>query len=548
MSGPLIVLVGPMGAGKSTVGELLAESLGTTYRDTDADVVATAGKEISEIFFDEGEEHFRALERQAVRDALALHTGVLSLGGGAVLDEETRTLLAGHPVVYLSMDVDEAVRRVGLNTARPLLAVNPRRQWRELMDARRHLYEEVARTTVATDERTPEEVARAILDALELPEHTGDPVPSGRETTRMTEQGTTRIQVAGTAGTDPYEVLVGHRLLGELPQLIGDRAKRVAVLHPEALAETGEAVREDLAAQGYEAIAIQLPNAEEAKTVEVAAYCWKALGQTGFTRTDVIVGVGGGATTDVAGFVAASWLRGVRWIAVPTTVLAMVDAAVGGKTGINTAEGKNLVGAFHPPAGVICDLAALDSLPVNDYVSGMAEIIKAGFIADPVILDLVEADPQGARTPAGPHTAELIERSIRVKAEVVSSDLKESGLREILNYGHTLAHAIEKNERYKWRHGAAVSIGMVFAAELGRLAGRLDDATADRHRAVLESVGLPLTYRGDQWPKLLENMKVDKKSRGDLLRFIVLDGIGRPTVLEGPDPAVLLAAYGEVSA
>ncbi|MFG2615250.1 3-dehydroquinate synthase [Streptomyces anulatus] len=545
MSGPLVVLVGPMGVGKSTVGELLAARLGTTYRDTDADVVAEAGKPIAEIFYDEGEEHFRALERRAVEAAVAGHTGVLALGGGAVLDAATRELLAGRPVAYLSMDVDEAVRRVGLGAARPLLAVNPRRQWRELMDARRHLYEEVARTVVATDEHTPEEVAQAIIDALELPE--GQAAP-GVENTGMTQQGPTRIQVAGSAGSDPYEVLVGHQLLGELPQLIGDRARRVAVLHPEALAETGEAVRQDLADQGYEAIAVQLPNAEEAKTVEVAAYCWKALGQTGFTRTDVIVGIGGGATTDVAGFVAATWLRGVRWIAIPTTVLGMVDAAVGGKTGINTAEGKNLVGAFHPPAGVLCDLAALDSLPVNDYVSGMAEIIKAGFIADPVILDLVEADPEGARTPAGPHTAELIERSIRVKAEVVSSDLKESGLREILNYGHTLAHAIEKNERYKWRHGAAVSIGMVFAAELGRLAGRLDDATADRHRSVLASVGLPLAYRGDQWPKLLENMKVDKKSRGDLLRFIVLDGIGKPTVLEGPDPAVLLAAYGEVSA
>ncbi|GHG15198.1 3-dehydroquinate synthase [Streptomyces zaomyceticus] len=363
-----------------------------------------------------------------------------------------------------------------------------------------------------------------------------------------TDQEVTRIHVAGSAGTDPYEVLVGRQLLGELPTLIGTQAKRVAVIHPEALADTGEALRADLAEQGYEAVAIQVPNAEEAKTVEVAAYCWKALGQTGFTRSDVVVGVGGGATTDLAGFVAATWLRGVRWIAVPTTVLAMVDAAVGGKTGINTAEGKNLVGAFHPPAGVLCDLAALDSLPVHDYVSGLAEIIKAGFIVDPVILDLIEEDPQAARTPAGPHTAELLVRSIKVKAEVVSGDLKEAGRREILNYGHTLAHAIEKNERYKWRHGAAVSVGMVFAAELGRLAGRLDDATADRHRAILESVGLPLTYRGDQWPKLLETMRVDKKSRGDLLRFIVLDGIGRPTVLEGPDPAVLIAAYGEVSA
>ncbi|MEU4684163.1 3-dehydroquinate synthase [Streptomyces xinghaiensis] len=356
------------------------------------------------------------------------------------------------------------------------------------------------------------------------------------------------IEVGGTAGTDPYTVLVGRRLLGELPSLIGPRAKRVAVIHPEALETTGEALRADLADQGYEAIAIQVPNAEEAKTAEVAAYCWKALGQTGFTRSDVIVGVGGGATTDLAGFVAASWLRGVRWVAVPTTVLGMVDAAVGGKTGINTAEGKNLVGAFHPPAGVLCDLASLGSLSVNDYVSGLAEVVKAGFIADPVILDLIESDPEEARRPEGRHTAELIERSIRVKAEVVSSDLKESGLREILNYGHTLGHAIEKNERYNWRHGAAVSIGMVFAAELGRLAGRLDDATADRHRTVLESLGLPVSYRGDQWPRLLETMKVDKKSRGDLLRFIVLDGLAKPTVLEGPDPSLLLAAYGEVSA
>jgi 3-dehydroquinate synthase len=357
-----------------------------------------------------------------------------------------------------------------------------------------------------------------------------------------------RIHVGGSAGTDPYDVLIGRRLLGELPELIGDRAKRVAVIHPEALAETGEVLRQDLAGQGYEAVAVQVPNAEEAKTAEVAAYCWKALGQTGFTRTDVIVGVGGGATTDLAGFVAASWLRGVRWIAVPTTVLGMVDAAVGGKTGINTAEGKNLVGAFHPPAGVLCDLAALESLNVHDYVSGLAEVIKAGFIADPAILDLVEKDPDGARTPAGPHTVELLRRAVQVKADVVSGDLRESGRREILNYGHTLAHAIEKNERYEWRHGAAVSVGMVFAAELGRIAGRLDDATADRHRAVLTAVGLPVTYRGDQWPKLLETMKVDKKSRGDLLRFIVLEGLARPAVLEGPDPAMLLAAHAEIAA
>ncbi|MET9505250.1 3-dehydroquinate synthase [Streptomyces sp. NPDC006622] len=546
MSGPLVVLVGPMGVGKSTVGQRLAERLGVAYRDTDDDIVTGQGRAIADIFVEEGEPAFRAVEKAAVLRALTEHDGVLALGGGSVLDEETRGLLAGRRVVYLSMDVEEAVRRTGLNAARPLLAVNPRKQWRELMEARRHLYEAVATAVVPTDGRTPEEVTQAVLDALEWNtaapgDRPGNPRPEDVVTSQVT-----RIQVGGSAGSEPYEVLVGRQLLGELGGLIGDRVKRVAVIHPEALAETGEALRADLAGQGFEAVAIQVPNAEEAKTAEVAAYCWKALGQSGFTRTDVVVGVGGGSTTDLAGFVAATWLRGVRWIAIPTTVLAMVDAAVGGKTGINTAEGKNLVGSFHPPAGVLCDLAALDSLPPNDYVSGLAEVIKAGFIADPVILDLIEADPEAARTPAGPHTAELIERSIRVKADVVSSDLKESGLREILNYGHTLAHAIEKNERYKWRHGAAVSVGMHFAAELGRLAGRLDDATADRHRTVLESVGLPLHYRHDQWPKLLENMKVDKKSRGDLLRFIVLDGLAKPTVLEGPDPAVLLAAYGEV--
>lgn len=368
-------------------------------------------------------------------------------------------------------------------------------------------------------------------------------------TTDSTEPAApTRITVGGADGTEPYDVLVGHQLLGDLSTVIGPEAKRVAVLHPEALASTGDVLRDELAAQGYEAIAVQLPNAEESKTAEVAAYCWKALGQTGFTRTDTIVGVGGGATTDVAGFVAATWLRGVRWIAVPTTVLGMVDAAVGGKTGINTAEGKNLVGAFHPPAGVLCDLAALESLGVHDYVGGLAEVIKAGFVADPRILELIEQDPESARSPGGPHTAELVERAIRVKAEVVTGDLKESGRREILNYGHTLAHAIEKNERYNWRHGAAVSVGMVFAAELGRIAGRLDDATADRHRTVLESVGLPVTYRGDQWPKLLDTMKVDKKTRGDLLRFIVLDGLAKPSTLEGPDPAMLLAAHAEIAA
>ncbi|HEY3535246.1 MAG TPA: 3-dehydroquinate synthase, partial [Pedococcus sp.] len=279
---------------------------------------------------------------------------------------------------------------------------------------------------------------------------------------------TTRISVGGD-----YDVVIGVGLLDELPALVGDGVQRVLVVHPRALGATGEAVREALQAKGFEAYAAEVPDAEEAKTAQVAAFLWGVLGQAGFTRSDVVVSVGGGATTDLAGFVAASWLRGVRVVHVPTTLLAMVDAAVGGKTGINTPEGKNLVGAFHPPAGVLCDLATLESLPQHDFVAGMAEVVKAGFIADPVILELVESDVDGARSASGPHLRELVERAIRVKADVVSQDLTEQGLREVLNYGHTFGHAVEQVERYQFRHGAAVSIGMVYVAELARLAGRL---------------------------------------------------------------------------
>jgi 3-dehydroquinate synthase len=353
-----------------------------------------------------------------------------------------------------------------------------------------------------------------------------------------------RIRVDGER---PYDVVVGHGLLGELPGLLGTAVETVAVIHPRALRATGEAVRDDLLAQGLAAHAVEIPDAEEAKTAEVAAFCWSVLGRIGLSRSDAVVGVGGGAATDLAGFVAATWLRGVRTVLVPTTLLAMVDAAVGGKTGINTAEGKNLVGAFHPPAGVLCDLEALQTLPPNEYVAGLAEVVKCGFIADPQILHIVERDPGAAARADGPAVRELVERSVRVKAEVVSRDLREAGPREVLNYGHTLGHALERVEHYRWRHGAAISIGMVFAAELGRLAGRLDDSTADRHRSVLASLGLPTTYSAEAWPRLFEAMKVDKKSRGGRLRFVVLSGLAKPSILEAPDPQLLAAAYAEVA-
>jgi 3-dehydroquinate synthase len=352
-----------------------------------------------------------------------------------------------------------------------------------------------------------------------------------------------RIQVGGPV---PYPVLIGSGVLGHLGQLLPGAA-RVAVVHSAPVRSLAEAAVERLAAAGVTVTRIEVPDGEDAKRLEVAGRCWAALGSAGFTRSDAVVGVGGGATTDLAGWVAAAWLRGVRVVHVATSLAGMVDAAVGGKTGINTDHGKNLVGAFHPPSGVLCELDALGTLPAADYAAGLAEVVKCGFIADPAILDLLEGDPRGARIPGNPAEQELIERAVRVKAHVVAADLTEQGPREILNYGHTLGHAIERAEGYRWRHGDAVSVGLVYAAALGRRLRGLDTGIAERHRRLLAALGLPTTYRRDAFPDLLETMRIDKKARGNRLRFVLLDGLARPVTVDGPDDAVLADAYSEVA-
>jgi 3-dehydroquinate synthase len=354
-----------------------------------------------------------------------------------------------------------------------------------------------------------------------------------------------RIDVAAER---PYPVWVGRGVRARLEGSVREiGARTVLVLHQPALAASADAVEAELEAAGVAVHRVEVPDAEDGKSLAVAGSCWEACGRAGITRGDAVVALGGGAVTDLAGFVAATWMRGIAVVHVPTTLLAMVDAAVGGKTGINTAAGKNLVGAFHEPVAVLVDLATLDTLPRAELVPGAAEIVKAGFIADPTILELIEADPGGALDPAGRVLPELVRRAIRVKADVVAADLRESDLREILNYGHTLGHAIERREGYRWRHGDAVSVGLVFAAELARAAGRLDDVTADRHRRVLTALGLPVSYLPGVLDELVETMRGDKKARAGTLRFVVLDGLARPGRLEDPGPALLEHAYAAIS-
>lgn len=354
----------------------------------------------------------------------------------------------------------------------------------------------------------------------------------------------TRIHVTGETN---YEVVVGNGLNDEVVKALGERVSKVLIVHTGSVGRIAEDLREFLSSTYSQVLLAEIPDAEPAKRVEVAGFCWQILGQSDFTRTDAIIGIGGGAATDLAGFVAATWLRGVRLVQIPTTVIGAVDAALGGKTAINTTEGKNLVGVFYAPAAVICDLDNLQTLPANEIRAGFAEVVKCGFIQDPVILDLIEREVDEATNPESAVFREIIERTIAVKASVVSEDFTETGLREILNYGHTLGHAIEHAERYQWRHGVAVSIGMMYAAELGRLAGSLSDEVVDRHRSILSSLGLPLTYGAGRWEGLLQAMQRDKKARAGMLRFIVLDEIGKPRVLAGVDPSMLQFAYQAIA-
>ncbi len=340
-------------------------------------------------------------------------------------------------------------------------------------------------------------------------------------------------------GTTPYVVTVGSGILDEVVAK-AHGALRVALIHGSEPAAALAATRDRLISSGHAVTTIAVPDGESGKSLDVAGHCWQTLGENGFTRSDIVVGLGGGALTDLAGFVAATWLRGVRLINVPTTLLGMVDAAVGGKTAINVPAGKNLVGAFHPPAAVIADLQLLDSLPTAEYRSGLAEVVKCGFIADPAILELLASDPTGRR-----HQTELVVRAVRVKADVVSEDLTDVGRREMLNYGHTLGHAIESASGYSVRHGEAISIGMVFAAQLARHAGLLDRDNTSRHRELISAMGLPTTYPGPL-ADLAPLMRVDKKARGAQLRFVVLEDIGRPRILVGPDQGLIAAAFADL--
>ena len=338
-----------------------------------------------------------------------------------------------------------------------------------------------------------------------------------------------------------YQVRIGADFKDEIKDVAKGR-ERIAFIFSEKMKDQVKNLEVGDAEPFYFAV----PDSEVAKSAKTLMQLWDWLGAAGFTRSDLIVGVGGGAITDLSGFAAASWLRGIDWVAIPTTVAGMVDAAVGGKTGINSEYGKNLIGAFHSPQRVIVDLKWLETLSDRDFSAGLAEVVKCGFIRDTKILDILKGKSLAEIRADKPLTTELIERSIRVKGDVVSGDYKESFDREILNYGHTFGHAVELDSKYSLRHGECVSIGMIYVAELAYSLDLIPESTLLLHRELLGSLDLPTTYSASSWSALLANMKLDKKSRGNTLRFVLLGEIGQTQRVEGPDEGALIAAYEKV--
>lgn len=495
------------------------------FADADAEIEREVGMKIPAYFEKYGEPAFRDVEADVIADFLEDFDGIFSLGGGAPMTPSTQRELAayikrGGKVVYLDADPQEAMERANRGGGRPMLNGDANTRWKKLYKQRDPVFREVSSVHVHTRGLTPQGAAKKVID--------------------MVSQ---RIVHVDGATIDPYDVAIGEGAMNRLVDVLGTRPKKIALIHTQPVQRHSDRARALLRQGGYEVSDIVIPDAEPGKTITVANGIWERLGSEGFTRSDAVVGLGGGAATDLAGFVAATWMRGIRYVNCPTSLLAMVDASTGGKTGINTPQGKNLVGSFYTPAGVLADMTTLASLPNDIFIEGLGEVAKSGFIGDPEILHILEDHADELRSfdgqtflgsPLEDVVAELIERTVTVKAHHVSSDLKEKGLREFLNYGHTLGHAIEKLEHFRWRHGNAVAVGMVYAAELANIMGLIDRDLVDYHRSLLSSLGLPISWNGGSFDDVLALMHRDKKARGNELRFVVLDRIGHVVHLDNP--------------
>jgi shikimate kinase/3-dehydroquinate synthase len=508
MQRPLL-LSGFMATGKSTVGRLLAARVGRPFVDLDARIEARLGTRIQEFFAARGEAAFRAEERSELERVLGEATAdappVVALGGGALLSREVRLrALDAAVVVTLSASPDEIARRAGARSGRPLLDTpDPAARALELLTQRAPAYVE-SHAVVKTDGRTPEQVADTAL--LEW----------------------RRDAIAVAAGEYSYTVEVGSGSLQRLAELGAGASSLLLVSDQNVEPLHGAAARAVLGKVGRSVAQIVLPAGEREKHVGSIEQVWRAALHSGADRKSLFVGLGGGVITDMTGFAAATYLRGVGWLGVPTTLLAMVDASVGGKTGVDLEQAKNAVGAFWQPRGVLCDAALEATEPTRGYTSALAEIVKTALIGDPGLFELLEREREAVRARAPELVSEMVRRSVRVKARVVGLDERESGLRAVLNLGHTLGHALEAQAGFeRLTHGEAVSLGLVAALRIGVALGETPPSLADRVQSLLDELGLPTDLSREPLREATELIGLDKKRAGSRVRFVLARDIGQ---------------------
>ncbi len=523
-----IVITGFMGTGKTTAGELVSRRLGRRFVDMDDILVERFGKPITAVFRDEGEEAFRTAEAQLCQELAAEHDLVIGTGGGALVNVESRDALAATgTVVCLHADETTLLERLALTSDRPLMQgeVEERRQHiRRLLSQRRLAYGAIP-YQIDTTGLTVEQVVDRILDS----------VAADREA-----PGMMRIPVTSPEGS--YDLLLGHGLLKDAGRLLANRSLRpstVAVVTNEMILSHAELLSNSLRAAGFDPVPCLVPEGEQHKTLDTVRSLYDQFLAAGLDRNSAVIALGGGVIGDMAGFAAASYLRGVPFVQIPTSLLAMVDASVGGKTGVDMPQGKNLVGAFKQPVAVVMDVAVFNTLPSDEFRSGLAEVIKHGIIGAPrLFMQLEEEGPA--------NLLQLVADAVRVKVDIVEADPFEKGVRATLNLGHTFGHAIEQVSHYQIRHGDAVAIGMVAAANMGVELGRCPAELAARICTLLGRLGLPVTVAGLDGDAIHIAMAHDKKRTGKKLRFVVPQALGDVVVIDDPGDAIVRRAIASV--
>ncbi|GMR10448.1 MAG: bifunctional shikimate kinase/3-dehydroquinate synthase [Anaerolineae bacterium] len=505
-----IVLAGPPGAGKSAVGRLLGERLGREFVDTDDIVERMSGKPIHQIFDEDGELTFRRMEIEACLQVAEPADRVIACGGGALMDEGNRILMeAGGALVCLTGEPEALLARLGSDGSRPLLeGASPSERLQALLESRQDAYDSIP-VQLDTTALTVEEVADRIAD-----------YPLSRRTVRMTAR----------RPRPGYEVLLGEGLIANLSTWL-----EKAQLPPPYMVVSDSNVAplyERVTRKSLECSFVTVPAGEEHKSQETLFDLYTAFIKAGLDRSSTVIALGGGVLLDLAGFAAATYMRGIRWAALPTTLLATVDASLGGKVGINLEGGKNLIGAFHAPSIVLADLTTLTTLPEEGTRTGLAEMIKAALIGDADLFTRMESGPPWI-------SRSWIQRAMEVKLSIVDEDPNESDRRAALNLGHTFAHGLEAASCFSLPHGQAVSVGLVGATRLAYALGRCEADLQDRVQNVLLRFGLPNRFVGLDTERIMDSMKVDKKRREGRSQFVIPLRPGQvETGIEAPESLI----------